>query len=53
MNQWKTIVSVPSPVSNSQGIPTVMHCDAPNAVVARAYFEKFGKVIGEVKIVNK
>jgi len=51
--EWSTIVSIVSHISNSQGIPTVMQCQAPNAVAARAYFEKFGKIIGEVKIVNK
>ena len=50
--KWSTLVAISSPMTNQQGVPTPMQCDAPNAVAARAYFEKFGRVIAEVKIID-
>jgi hypothetical protein len=43
MMQWKALVLIDS-------IPTVIKTNAPNYVVAKGYFEIFGKVVGSITL---
>jgi len=47
---WTAMVSINAPALNTQGVQTRMEFEATNAAVAKAYFEKFGKVVSPVTI---
>lgn len=44
MKTWEAQVLI-------KGVPTPMRIQANNAVVARSYFENFGKIVSELRIV--
>lgn len=35
-----------------KGVPTIMQFRAANAYTARGYFEQFGKIVADVRIIN-
>jgi len=46
---WECKVAVPAPCNP---LPTVMQTQAPNYLVAKAYFQRFGTLLNDPRIVK-
>ena len=50
MYEWECKVAVPAPCNP---LPTIMTTKAPNYLAAKSYFQRFGTLLNDPRIVNE